>query len=343
MMKLANNDILFHRGSLLDAEGMIFDSYSLEQDAEIRGNYYAMSREIGVANASQWPFSVDYASQHRLHIINGMGVSLGDSIIGLTAIRALRYLNPQLATTLYRPAKAPDYVEQLYRLADSIVTQCRPLPFSLQAIDARDVRIDIGNHVFWPDFSTLPMIDFFLTALGVDPKEIPDEWKRNTWLQELALPCLPSPWNNRDYVLFCPQASTPIRTIPAEVHAHVIEKLWQQYALPVLGFGDVNHAQYIDIRNLSPDTGHFLAWIKHASAMLTCDSAAVHAAAGFDIPTQAYFTSIEPELRVRDYPRCQPVFVAVPELAHLHSSAQASHIELVKLAYQRVINGNLTP
>lgn len=343
MMKLANDDILFHRGSLLDAEGMIFDSYSLEQDAEIRGDYFALSPETGVANASQRPFSVDYSSQHMLHIINGMGVALGDSVIGLTAIRALQYLNPQLATTLYRPAKAPDYVEQLYRLADGIVTQCRPLPFSLQAIDERDVRIDVGNHVFWPDFSTLPMIDFFLAALGVDPKEIPGELKRNTWLQELALPTLPSPWNKGDYVLFCPQASTPIRTIPAEFHTQLVENLWRQYSLPVLGFGYVDHAQYTDISNLSSDTGHFLAWIKHASAMLTCDSAAVHAAAGFNIPTQAFFTSIVPTRRVRDYSLCEPVFVAVPELAHLHSSAQDSHIELVKLAYQRVINGNLTP
>jgi hypothetical protein len=337
-MKLSPDDILFHRGSLLDANGLIHASYDFEQDDQIFGDYFALTPEIGVANASSQPIETDYSTIKTLHIINGMGVALGDSIIGLTAIQALRTFNPALEVKIYRPSKAPDYVEQLYALAEGKVAHCWPLPVSLKAIPEQDLRIDIGNHVFWPDFSTLPMIDFFLQALGVAPDAVSPLLKRNHWLQQLELPAIASPWHSGGYVLFCPTASTPIRSIPANLHVGMVEQLWQKYALPILGFADVVHPRYVNISRFSTKTVHFLSWIKHAAALMTCDSAAVHAAAGFEIPTTAFFTSILPEFRVRDYPLCTSFVVDVPELALMHTSSQSAHIAAVEKAYQRLAN-----
>ncbi|WP_431224564.1 hypothetical protein ACQ86O_06445 [Serratia sp. L9] len=152
-------------------------------------------------------------------------------------------------------------------------------------------------------------------------------------MQKLCLPALPQYWQNRKYVLFCPQASTPLRSIPGSCHATLVNALWQRFACPVLGFGQVDHPHYVNIQPFSPDSSDFLAWVKHASYVMTADTAAVHIAAGYDVPTTAFFTSIAPELRVRDYPLCQPVYFALPALNNLQASARKHDLDLVEKAF----------
>jgi ADP-heptose:LPS heptosyltransferase len=91
---------------------------------------------------------------------------------------------------------------------------------------------------------------------------------------------------------------------------------------------------YTDVTSRAPDTADFLAWIKHAAYLVTPDTAAVHVAAGFDIPTTAFFTTIAPDLRVRDYPFCKPVALPVFELEGIQASDQASDVEQVARAYR---------
>jgi hypothetical protein len=120
-----------------------------------------------------------------VHVINGMGVALGDSVIGLSALAALRDAHPRLRFTLYRPARAPRYVEALYALAADVVAPSHALPYRADALPAHEPRIDIGNHLYWPAFARLPMIDFFLDALGADAAAVPAAAKRNRWLARL--------------------------------------------------------------------------------------------------------------------------------------------------------------
>lgn len=333
MGMITGDDALFHPGSLLTDEGFIVAPYDIEQQESV-GQYRGLHETSGFLNGAASPFNLDYADTPEVHIINGMGVALGDSIIGLTAIEALRDFNPALRALLYRPARAPAYVDALYHLAAGVIADPRWLPWRLTDLPGPAPRIDLGNHLFWPDFAASPMIDFFLRALGVDPARVPPERKANRWLARLCLPAPPSPWASRDYLLFCPTASTPLRSIPPFMHAELVEWLWQRFGCPVLGFGPVDHARYTDIRPYAAETAQFLAWIKHAHFVLTPDSAAVHAAAGFDVPSLAIFTSIEPRLRVRDYPLCRPLHLKVPALGNLHASGRRQDIALIEQAYR---------
>lgn len=340
-LQLRADDALTHPGSLLAPDGRIVAPYDLEQrDAEI-GEHLALASQPGILNAAAHAFELDYSQVEVVHVINGMGVTLGDSIIGLTALDALRQAHPQVRFVVYRPELAPSYVEQLYELAAGSVATIRTLPWPLDAIPRDEARIDIGNHLFWPGFMSLPMIDFFLGALGVQPASVPSAHKANRWLQTLALPPLPDAWRDRPYVLFCPTASTPVRSIAQPVRNALVSRLFERFGLPVLGFGAVDHPHYVDVSAFSSDTAHFLAWVRHARYMLTSDTAAVHIAAGFDVPTTAFFTTIAPELRVRDYPLCRPVTLELPELRNVQASEREQDMARLNAAYQLAVRGEL--
>ncbi|MFC0228713.1 glycosyltransferase family 9 protein [Serratia aquatilis] len=334
---LTKDEVLYHQGSLLTRDGLIVASWDLEQQDSFSGEYFSLAGHRGILNASASPFHIDYHSEQTVHVINGMGVTLGDSIIGLTAIEALRELNPASRFFIYRPGRAPSYVDQLYHLAAGLVAEMRWLPWRAEDIPRQELCIDAGNQLFWPDFTTMPMIDFFLQALGAKPAQIPAAAKANRWMQKLCLPALPEPWQDRKYVLFCPTASTPLRSIPASAYVPLVNALWERFACPVLGFGAVEHPHYVNIQPLSASTGDFLAWVKHAHYVLTSDTAAVHIAAGYDVPTTAFFTSIAPELRVRDYPLCQTVYFAIPELINVQASARKQDLEQVEQAFNSLI------
>ncbi|SDI87774.1 glycosyltransferase family 9 protein [Paraburkholderia phenazinium] len=340
-MQLRADDALTHPGSLLAPDGRIIAPYDLEQrDTEI-GEHLALASQPGILNAAAHPFELDYSQVAVAHVINGMGVTLGDSIIGLTALDAILQAHPQVRFVVYRPRLAPSYVEQLYALAEGSVATTRALPWPLDAIPSDEARIDIGNHLFWPGFMSKPMIDFFLGALGVQPASVPSAHKANRWLQALRLPPLPDVWRDRPYVLFCPTASTPIRSIAQPVRSALVSRLFEHFGLPVLGFGAVDHPHYVDVSAFSPDTAHFLAWVRHARYMLTSDTAAVHIAAGFDVPTTAFFTTIAPELRVRDYPLCRAVVLELPELRNVQASEREQDMARLNAAYALAMRGEL--
>ncbi|WP_213989324.1 hypothetical protein [Sodalis sp. dw_96] len=339
---ISGDDALFHPGSLLTGDGHVVAPYDIEQQRDI-GVYRSLYAQAGFYNAAASAFTLDYPRLSAVHIVNGMGVALGDSIIGLTAVEALRFLNPALRTVLYRPARAPAYVESLYHMAAGIIGEMRWLPRGLAELAGPEPRIDLGNHLFWPGFAAMPMIDFFLRSLGADPAAVPPGHKANRWLQRLCLPQLPDSWQNNDYVLFCPAASTPLRSIPAVMHKTFVAWLWRRFACPVLGFGPLDSPHYVDIGELSTDTPQFLSWIKHARFVLSSDSAAVHAAAGFDVPSTAIFTSIAPALRVRDYRLCQPIALDVPAVRNMHASARPQDIALLEQAYKNLDVESIAP
>jgi hypothetical protein len=327
------NDVsaLTHAGSLISADDEIVAPYDLEVSNSPATGFRALGLSHGVLNAAMAAFQVDYAAVSHVHVINGMGVTLGDSVIGVTALRAIKAIFPHISFTIYRPEHTPIYVKKLYELAAPSLGAIVELPFTLGALAQGELRIDIGNHLFWPKFAELPMIDFFIDAMGLKPETISGEHKRNNWLNELTLPA-PHAMDG-EYVLLCTTASTPVRSIPASQHACFAEVLWQRFRLPVAGFGAIDHAHYTDLAPYSASTGDFVALIRGARYLFTPDTAALHIAAGFDIPTTGFFTTIAPGLRARDYPRCHSVSLPVPQLRGIQASSLPSDIERIERAY----------
>ncbi|WP_250513756.1 ADP-heptose--LPS heptosyltransferase [Caballeronia sp. INDeC2] len=319
---------LTHAGSLLSPGGEIVAPYDLEVARADATNFSALPADI--RNAGREHFDADYARASRVHLINAFGVTLGDSIIGLSALFAVKRLHPHLRFTIYRPVGAPRYVQRLYALAMPRLADRVDLPVPLASLRADELKIDIGNQLFWPRFASMPMIDFFLWAMGVAPGSIAASDKRNRWLADIPLPANES----EPYALFCPDASTPVRSVPASMRARIVARLADETGLPVLGFGAIDHPRYRDIAPLCIDTDHFLAWIKRARYLVTADTAALHIAAGFDVPATALFTTIPAFMRARDYTNCVAVEFDLPHLRGIHASAQPADLETVEQAYR---------
>jgi len=319
---------LTHAGSLLSLSGEIVAPYDLEVAHADASAFSALPATI--LNAGREHFDADYARGRRVHLVNAFGVTLGDSIIGLTALSAVKRLYPYLRFTIYRPARAPRYVQRLYELAAPRLANIVGLPVPLASLPADEPKIDVGNQLFWPRFASMPMIDFFLWAMGIAPSTIAAADKRNRWLADVPL----KPIANEPYALFCPNASTPVRSIPASMRARIVARLADETGLPVMGFGPVDDPRYRDIAPFCIDTDDFLAWIGRARYLVTADTAALHAGAGFDVPTTAFFTTIPANMRARDYANCVKVEFSLPHLEGVHASARPADLRALERAYR---------
>ncbi|VFS80699.1 Uncharacterised protein [Kluyvera cryocrescens] len=63
-----------------------------------------------------------------------LGVTLGDSIVGISVLSAIKKKNPKIKIKLIRPETAPSYVEELYELASSVIDELHYMPFSYSEI-----------------------------------------------------------------------------------------------------------------------------------------------------------------------------------------------------------------
>lgn len=183
------------------------------------------------------------------------------------------------------------------------------LPPGLRADRLRhrfDRVIDIRDFAFDPRFRGVAMIDFFLERLGLDPQAVPPDVRRNTWLAPRVRPeASAAP----GYTLVCPIASMPQRTMPEEVHHRILRRLADEGG-PILTQGAPPDELRHRVRH-SPPQPSFAALcglVAGAERILSTDTAIVHLADAFGVPTLAFFTTHLPAWRVRDYPLCTPVY-----------------------------------
>lgn len=315
--------------ALLDTQQQVWLPY----DAAIRQLAPQACRpapaEAGWYNVHKHPGSPpDFDRIQTLLVINGFGLALGDSIIGLTALLALLKRYPHLHITLWRSCSCPDYVEAIYQLAQAQIPhlQVVHLPQPVQASRNFDAVVDMSDFLFWEDFNQLPMVDFFLHAMGLNPLTVESANKRNLWLQQCVAP---APASDSPYVLFCPQSSTPLRTIPQHLHADMVDAISRSTGLPVWGFDTVQHPHYRNVRGWSTRLEGLLRLVAGARHVYCTDTAIVHIADGLNVPCSAWFISINPKLRTRDYPLCSSYWLGQDSpLAGLHETTNPGLLSL---------------
>lgn len=244
-----------------------------------------------------------------LLVLNGFGLSLGDSLIGLQALYAARALGRVTGrVTLRRGPGLSAMVDALYGL-------CRFAQIELGdpgVITTHDGPVlDLRDLAFDSRFAGAAMIDFFLARLGVPPATVPGALKRNLWLA----PCVPRPIR-AGYVLICPRSSMRLRDWPEAVHRLVVSEVLRRHSGAVLTQGPWK-GDWPNRLAPAPRAGtieELCALVAGASALVSTDTGMVHLADAFDVPSAAVFTTHPPERRVRDYPGCHAVRVAAPDL-----------------------------
>lgn len=325
-------DILKYNGSLLFDSSFIVAPYDYEKEKSIKKLTPLNSNKI--YNYAKEPFSIDYKKVEKLNIINGMGVTLGDSIIGICCIDIIKKIKPNIQINIIRPKSCDKYVNDIYHLSQFLFNEILYMPYQLDKLNSNTVNIDIGNQLYWQDFNKLEMHDFFLRNLGVDYKYIKTE-KQNNFLQRIFP-------NHKDkksnYAIFCPYASTKLRSIPEKFHKKIIRMLIEKTNMQVLGYSKIEIPGYRFIGNLTNTTHDFISVIAQSSYVYTVDSSALHISAGFDIPTYCLFTSIKPNLRSIYYPNCQSHYIGFKRVECLHQSDDGEILREIMGNYETLFN-----
>lgn len=322
--------------SLIDAAGRICLPYDAVREPELPRGLRPLAEIRTTLCAREHAFRLPDGDE-PVHLLNGMGVALGDAIVGLSVLAALQAQAPRRPVVLHPARHAPASVQQLLGLAAACEVQ--PLPLLASDIPDDAALIDLGDFAYWPHFGHFAMHDFFASALGVD--DLQEATRRNAWLSSLELPPLPAEWRQEPFVLFAPLSSSPLRTLSPGLQFALVELASTHYGLPVLGFTEIAHPGYHCVAEHSRDTSQFLSWIRAARVLVSTDSAAVHAAAGFSVPTLAGFTCIAPALRVAGYPRCTALDLRRPELDGLHFSEEPALVSLAEDAWRQAIAAGL--
>ncbi|AYN25680.1 hypothetical protein D8682_00940 (plasmid) [Buttiauxella sp. 3AFRM03] len=320
-------NLLEFEGSLLKDGTFIVSPYDLSKSS-FPDDIEPLTNN-SILNQSFVSFSVDYSRIAHLVVINGMGVTLGDSIIGISILDVIKKLNENIKISVIRPASAPKYVDEVYLLASDVIDEVFYMPFDVNDVTG-DVIIDIGNQLYRPEFHTMEMHDFFYKYIGLDstPKVI--SLLNNSWLKNVPLDNV---FLNR-YVLFSPLSSTKIRSIPEQFYFDIVDALAKKTGKQVVGFVDVEHPKYRNVLNFSKSTKDFVSIIKNAEYVYTCDSATLHIAAAFNIPTQCIFNTIKPELRVKYYNNIESVYIGDELLTGVQNSDDKYLLEHVKFRFK---------
>ena len=215
---------------------------------------------------------------------------------------------------LFRLPGLPEAVQGAYAAAADLCT-LRTLPWEdatperpcAPAADFARV-IDLRDFAFDPAFRGVAMIDFFLARLGLDPARVPAGLRRNAWLAPRLRPALAA----TGYVLVCPRTSMALRDMPAALHADLLHWLAAHAGRPVLTQGPP-----IAGTQAAPPAEDFATLcglVAGAALLISADTAMVHLADAYGVPTLALFTTHRPEWRVRDYPHCRALHFPPPGL-----------------------------
>lgn len=239
----------------------------------------------------------------RFLLINGFGTNLGDNLIGLSAfshvLALLRSVAGEVSVDVMLGWHEDDRLERLYRGREgiaAILTQ----GMSLAELSGYDGVFDNSALLSLPRYGTMPMVDWYLWWMGIDPATIPDAEKRNT----LAVPdrsraSLAPKLSVGEGVriLVNPDASTPLRSMPESAVRRLIAALLARWP-----DGRVVLTRPLEIRDsrverVSPaDIDELAALVERCDALIGVDTYTQHLADALGVPSLTLYTSVSPGL-----------------------------------------------
>lgn len=153
-------------GSLICDNGYICSSYDLDKDL-IKSVGIRPLKDPRIFNYALSKFEIDIKKTKSINIINGMGVTLGDSIVGISCLHAMKKMNKELDIHIIRPKSAPAMVEDLYKLfSDNIFKSIKYMPQPLERLED-GITIDMGNQIYRKLFDSIEMHDYFFESMGL--------------------------------------------------------------------------------------------------------------------------------------------------------------------------------
>jgi hypothetical protein len=274
--------------------------------------------------------------QHfRIAFINGFGSNLGDCTIGVTAFRQVqrclaRYL-PSFSCDMLFGSGVSTATADIAAGEASIERLLFQAP-TVSEFAQYDGYFDFSGLIKLPKYDTLPMVDWYLWWCGLDPNTVLPTQKRN------RIPIRWEAWNvvrnmlkdtPGQKILFNPKASTPLRTMPAQVASqfakHLLE-LAPDIKLVIDQPMALQHDRVIDLSSQINTPERFKALVGLVDAIITVDSFAIHAADSCATPCVCIFSSV-PASTYPYYPYNQGINLANIEKLPAYKKTKVSESE----------------
>ncbi|UCC13390.1 MAG: hypothetical protein JSW21_08250 [Gammaproteobacteria bacterium] len=253
----------------------------------------------------------------KFAIINGFGVGVGDTLVGLTAWRSVRerFLAAgfrNFETEMWVRPSALNNARDACELVGTI-DRINVLPMPIQSFQNCDAFWDLSGLIDRPNVSKRATVDFFLELLGIDPTGVQRSEKRNHIT--LPLPVITEVVDRLQgitsrYIIVNPKSGDLRRDMPLDVFRELCALLVNKTDCDVATLVPMPkvHDRQVD---LSPISGkgfkYRCAVVKRAQAVVTVDSSLYHIADAFDVPSVVIFATISPKLRIPYYPSMEGV------------------------------------
>ncbi len=240
--------------------------------------------------------------QHfRIGINNGFGSNLGDSMLGATAFRCvapvLHELLPQVTVDVIMGWTHQQTVADLYHHTpgiDRLVTQTP----TLAELGRYQALFNTHNLIKLPRYGQMPVVDWYLWWLGMEPASVPAANKRNqiqiepddtARVAELLGPA------QGPVIVLNQKASVPLRSAPTafvqRLARHLL-KQWPKARLVVLQDVGLAHERVLNLSAHINTIGRLAALLAQADAIVTPDTYPLHLADATSTPCVGLFTSI---------------------------------------------------
>lgn len=256
-------------------------------------------------------------SHFRLLLINGFGANLGDNLIGQRAfshvLSHIRTVLPEVSVDVMLGIHGDDRLERLYRNAEGIERvltsgmSLGELAHSYQGI------FDCGELLSQPRYGSMPMVDWYMWWMGIDPSGVADADKRNRI-------SVPDPARKRAAELMegegmriaiNPKASVPLRSVPASAMSRLVDHIltrWPEARVVSLQPLEYDHPRFTDLSARITDIDILAAVVERCDALIGADTYTQHLADALDVPAVTFYTSVSPELYPY-YPLVEPVML----------------------------------
>ena len=243
--------------------------------------------------------------QHfRLLLVNGLGTNLGDNLIGLTAFRhvlaVMRQQLPAVSVDVLLGWHPDDRLARLFRDIDGI-DMIRTQSLTVAELGRYQALFDTSNLIALPRYGKLPLVDWYLWWMGLDPVSIPAPEKRNTVAipdleRQLIAAHLPSTVG--PCFLLNPRASVPLRSMPEVTIRRLVEILlttWPEAHIILLGPSPVEHPRIVNLAGLITDVDRLAALVAAVDGLIGVDTYTTHLADAASTPAVTLYSSISPE------------------------------------------------
>ncbi|WP_417551934.1 glycosyltransferase family 9 protein [Marinomonas fungiae] len=254
---------------------------------------------------------------YRIALVNGFGHNLGDTLLGCRALAVfIGLLKTQLSeftldilVSYFVPAAIRDWlaafpeVDQMVTLSPTLVEFCD-----------YDGYLDVSD-VFATDWlETMPTVDAFLLAMGINPDSVMAEQKRNRITLKATSSAQIDAWlsvyrsQESKLCYLAHSASVPLRSMPTDFVRKLVDRLLGQCPQMTL-IADLDfayqHPRLIPVADHLPTVDDLAALIDKVDMVICVDSLVLHLSDALSCPTLCISATLSPDRLQTYYPHAQ--------------------------------------